>query len=88
MSDQFPMSPVLRILGRYDEAEPFYRRALEITDATLGRESEAAATLCHNLGGLEHSRGRHALGEPWARHIRLPRRLHDLFSTMTLLPHD
>jgi len=53
--------------GRYDEAAAFYRRALAIIERSPERRGQAAATLFHNLGGLEHARGRHARGEPPAR---------------------
>jgi len=51
--------------GRYAEARAFYRRALPLVKA-LG-DRGALATLEHNLGGIEHARGRHAAGEPHAR---------------------
>jgi len=52
--------------GRYDEAESVYQRARAIL---VAREEESLelATLYHNLGGLEHARGRCARGEPLAR---------------------
>jgi tetratricopeptide (TPR) repeat protein len=53
--------------GRFGEAAAFYRRARAIVDRSAERRGQAAATLYHNLGGLEHSRGRHARGEPHAR---------------------
>ncbi len=53
--------------GRFDEAAAFYRRARAIVDRSAERRGHAAATLYHNLGGLEHSRGHHARGEPHAR---------------------
>ena len=34
---------------------------------TLGSAHPELATLYHNLGGLEHARGRYARGEPFAR---------------------
>ena len=51
--------------GRYAEAIVFYKRAL----ALLGRsrDLDSLATLHHNLGGIEHARGRYAAGEPHAR---------------------
>jgi tetratricopeptide (TPR) repeat protein len=52
-------------LGRLDEAEAHYREAL----ASLGRARRPLdlATLYHNLGGLEHARGRFARGAALAR---------------------
>ena len=60
---------VYKYTGRYDEAEKLYRRALAIAERQpASRERDATlATLFHNLGGLEHSRGRFARAEPWAR---------------------
>jgi tetratricopeptide (TPR) repeat protein len=55
--------------GRFDEAVVFYRRALPLLKAEARRSGEggALATLYHNLGGIEHARGRYAAGEPHAR---------------------
>jgi len=50
--------------GRFDEAEAAYSRALRIV---AGSEHALAADLNHNLGGLEHTRGNFAKGEPFAR---------------------
>jgi tetratricopeptide (TPR) repeat protein len=51
--------------GRFDEAADYYRQALALIKR--GDDPEATATLYHNLGGLEHSRGRFARGIPHAR---------------------
>ena len=51
--------------GRFAEAIRFYRRALAMV-GTRG-DRDALATLHHNLGGVEHARGRFAAGEPHAR---------------------
>ncbi|MEP7270952.1 MAG: tetratricopeptide repeat protein [Acidobacteriota bacterium] len=69
--------------GNFDEAERLYQRALVITAGTLGQAHPEVATIYHNLGGLEHARGRDAGGEPLARRpveireratsLRLPR---------------
>lgn len=61
------LAEALRDQGRYDEAELLYFRALDIVDAAVGHDDLQAASLYHNLGGLEHARGRAALGEPPAR---------------------
>jgi hypothetical protein len=53
--------------GCFREALRLYRRALTIAVKVLGPEHPEVATLCHNLGGLEHARGRYARGEPFAR---------------------
>jgi hypothetical protein len=39
---------------------------MAITIKVLGAEHPDVATLYHNLGGLEHARGRYARGEPFA----------------------
>jgi tetratricopeptide (TPR) repeat protein len=54
---------VYKDVGRFDEAEALYRRALTIASP----RSFAAASLWHNLAGLDHARGRYAEGEPAAR---------------------
>jgi len=51
--------------GRYAEAVRFYKRALPLLKDSGDRD--ALATLYHNLGGIEHARGRYAAGEPHAR---------------------
>ena len=56
---------VHKFQGRYDDAEPLYRRALVIVK-TAGADDDEA-TLLHNLGGLAHARGDFATGEPLAR---------------------
>src|SRR5258706_5248476 len=53
--------------GRFDEAERAYRRAHAIFLAARGELSLELAALYHNRSGLEHARGRHAGGEPFAR---------------------
>lgn len=53
--------------GRFDEGELHYLRALEIVANEFGPNSLEAATLYHNLGGLEHARGDYAKGEPLGR---------------------
>src|SRR5262249_12479077 len=53
--------------GRFSEAARLYRRALKLLTAAHGRDHPDLATIYHNLGGLEHARGRHAKGEPFAR---------------------
>jgi tetratricopeptide (TPR) repeat protein len=57
---------ICKFAGRFDEAEPLYRRALAIVEAG-GGGPDHLATLLHNLGGLAHSRGDFATGEPLAR---------------------
>lgn len=57
-----------RHLARFVDAGIRYQRALAILeDHGLG-ESEQAADIFHNLGGLEHAAGNWLRGEPYARH--------------------
>jgi tetratricopeptide (TPR) repeat protein len=51
--------------GRFNDAINLYQRALRI--ARANRDREGLATLYHNLGGVEHARGRFAAGVPHAR---------------------
>ncbi|MGW9436994.1 tetratricopeptide repeat protein [Streptomyces sp. NPDC055607] len=43
--------------GEFAEAEGFYHRALAVLEDAGGLETEDAATLFHNIGGLAHARG-------------------------------
>ena len=47
--------------------DPCSRRARRISERSLGPDHSEVATIYHNLGGLEHARGRYARGEPYAR---------------------
>lgn len=61
--------------GRFTEAIRLYGRALRI--ARANRDREALATLYHNLGGVEHARGRFAAGVPHARRsVKLREEIH------------
>jgi tetratricopeptide (TPR) repeat protein len=53
--------------GRFTEAARLYDKALKLlTKINRGHETDIA-TIYHNLGGLEHTRGRPAIGERFAR---------------------
>jgi tetratricopeptide (TPR) repeat protein len=74
--DDLDVASLLNNLGvlrkyqaRFDEAVVFYERALPMLEASAKQtgETSALATLFHNLGGIEHARGRYAAGEPHAR---------------------
>jgi len=52
-------------IGQFDRAEKIYRRLLQVYRSA--EQSLNRAIVYHNLGGLEHARGRFARGEPWAR---------------------
>ena len=53
--------------GRFDDAETFYRRALDIYLDVYGTDHDTVASIYHNLGGVAHARGQHRAGEPLAR---------------------
>ena len=46
--------------GRFEHSEKQYRRAGALIPRGDPRSAEFRATLCHNLAGLEHARGRYA----------------------------
>jgi tetratricopeptide (TPR) repeat protein len=50
--------------GRYDEAEPLYRQALELRRELLGERHPQVATSLNNLAGLYESQGRYDEAEP------------------------
>jgi tetratricopeptide (TPR) repeat protein len=60
---------VYKYTAKFDEALKLYRGALAILERiTKDPDADPAiATVQHNLGGLEHSRGRFSRGEPHAR---------------------
>jgi tetratricopeptide (TPR) repeat protein len=53
--------------GRYAEAEPLYRRSLQIREQQLGAEHPDTATSLNNLALLYRSQGRYAEAEPLYR---------------------
>ena len=57
---------VYKYARRFREAAVLYRRALRDANAIRG-SGPVVATIYHNLGGLEHSRGAFAAGEKLAR---------------------
>ena len=50
--------------GRYSEAEPLFRQALEIRDRVLGREHPAVAVTLINLASVYLAQGKYANAEP------------------------
>jgi hypothetical protein len=58
---------VCKAIGRHNEARACYDRALVLLASAGVPEDARVATLLHNVGGIEHARGRHADGEPFAR---------------------
>jgi tetratricopeptide (TPR) repeat protein len=56
-----------RYTGRFDLAAQLYRRARRALGRADETTSALAATLFHNLGGLEHARRRFRRAERWSR---------------------
>ena len=50
--------------GRYAEAEPLYKRSLEIREKKLGKDHPDVATALNNLAELYKSQGRYEEAEP------------------------
>ncbi len=50
--------------GRYAEAEPFARRALELVEREFGASHPTTATMLNNLAVLYDTQGRYAEAEP------------------------
>lgn len=62
--------------GRFELAGKMYRRALKLVQAEASGHKELLAALYHNLGGLEHARGRYARALPYARRaVEIRRRI-------------
>jgi tetratricopeptide (TPR) repeat protein len=61
----------LGVIGKFDghfaDADRHYRAAVPVVRRLYGARSREMATLWHNLGGLDHARGRHRAGERAAR---------------------
>jgi tetratricopeptide (TPR) repeat protein len=53
--------------GRYGEAEPLYRRSLQIHEQQLGADHPTTATSLNNLAALYDSQGRYGAAEPLLR---------------------
>ena len=50
--------------GRYSEAEPLYKRALEASERVLGREHPDTLQSVNNLAALYETQGRYSEAEP------------------------
>ncbi len=50
--------------GRYEDALPFFKRALTISEATLGDNHPTVATWLNNIAGLYRDQGRYEEAEP------------------------
>ena len=62
-----PGAPSLPETGKLDEAEPLYRKAVEIGEAVLGPEHPDLATWLNNLATLMRDMGDPAAAEPLQR---------------------
>jgi tetratricopeptide (TPR) repeat protein len=58
---------VLQAQGKYDQAEPLYRRAIEIDERGLGRDHPNVATNYNNLAELLRAQGKYDQAEPLYR---------------------
>ncbi len=59
----------LEALGKYAEAEPFARQALELGEAEFGTDHTTYATLLNNLALLYDSQGRYGEAEPLYKRV-------------------
>ncbi|WP_375473900.1 tetratricopeptide repeat protein [uncultured Nostoc sp.] len=57
------LAGIYRATGRYSEAEPLYKQALELTKRLLGENHPAFATSLNNLAGLYKSTGQYSKAE-------------------------
>jgi len=78
---------VAKYTGRFAEGEAHYRRALRELGPPRDATAQLRATLFHNLGGLEHARGRFERAEVWARR-GLALRTHHCGATSTATALD
>ena len=63
--------------GRYADAEPLYKRALEIDEKVYGKEHPSVATRLVNLADLYRTTGRYAEGEPlFTRALKILEKVH------------
>ena len=61
------LAKILVKQGRYDEAEPLYRRAMAISEKALDPNHPNMALVLHNMSELYRLRGQLAEAEPLAR---------------------
>ena len=57
------------LLARYMEAEPLYRRAIDIGEKTLGKDDPAVAARYNNLASLLRVQGKYDQAEPLYRRV-------------------
>ena len=58
---------MLRTQGKYDQAEPLYRRAIEIDEKVLGKDNPDVATHYNNLAFFLYNQGKYDQAEPLYR---------------------
>ena len=61
------LAGLLESQGKYEEAEPLYRRALKIYEKALGPDHPSVATTLNNLATLYKSQGKYEEAEPLYR---------------------
>ena len=74
-SDYNNLAVLLKDQGKYAEAEPLFRRAIEIDEKALGKDHPDVANDYNNLAGLLQDQGKYAEAEP------LYRRAIEIFQT-------
>ena len=67
LMDAFNRYKALDAEGRYAEAEPFARKALELGQREFGPDHPTTGTLLNNLAALYQAQGRYAEAEPLYR---------------------
>ncbi|MEZ5386282.1 MAG: tetratricopeptide repeat protein [Prosthecobacter sp.] len=66
-----------KYMGRFDEGTRLYHEALALEIEHDGGETDAAATLYHNLGGIAHAQRRYAEAEaPARKSVEIRTKLH------------
>ena len=58
---------LLKDQGKYDQAEPLYRRAIEIDESVLGKDHPDVANRYNNHAGLLQAQGMYDQAEPLYR---------------------
>ncbi|MEE8533666.1 MAG: tetratricopeptide repeat protein [Alphaproteobacteria bacterium] len=64
LDEAYNQGQTLYEAGRYEEAIPFWRKALELGEREFGPDQEITAIFLNNLGLLYKSQGRYAKAEP------------------------
>jgi tetratricopeptide (TPR) repeat protein len=72
---------LLQAQGKYDQAEPLYRQAIEIDERAFGKDHPTLATDYNNLALLLQAQGKYDQAEP------LYRRAIEIFQTKLGLDH-